>query len=211
MELLICFFSKFMDVERVALGSGQSGASALRKLIFLVFCTKAFLKGHKGTRYDKSQNEKKKLSILYVLWIFLCLLDKNKNLDKLRKAVISGKLVLVDRWIQDIDLKFADAPRLSLYKDEKGILGLVARFEESIFRKSALMQPSQIVVLDISARNSVLRKPEDLTLEQAERSAKDMLNFKWSEIAPTTVVDGNLNQEEVLKSLTSIIFSSFRV
>lgn len=211
MDLLNAFFSKFMDVEKVTLGSGQSGASWIRRIIFFIFGTKAFLKGHKGTRNFENKNKNKKISFLYSIWVLLCLFDKYKNLKKLHLSLLQGKLVLVDRWIQDIDLNFADAPRLNLYIKQKGFVGFVARYEKEIFKKSSLIIPSEIIILDITAENSLIRKPDDLTLEQAKNNSKNMINFNWSEIANTSVINANLSKDKVLKSLISIIFKSLKV
>jgi len=208
-ETLMSFFNEFMDVEKVTLGSGRSGASWIRRIIFFFFGSKAFLKGHKGTRNFENE-ARKEISMIYAFWVWLCLLDKSKNLKKLNLALLKGKLVLVDRWIQSIDLNFADAPRFNLYTSSKGFLGFVARYEEEIFKRAADIIPSEVILLNISPENSLLRKPHDLTMNQAKRNADNMMNFKWTKISKLTVVDANSSHENVVKSITTIIFNNLK-
>lgn len=205
-DLLHDYFKKFMEVEKISLGSGKSGASLIRKIIFSIFGTKAFLKGHKGTRNFENNNEKKKISLIYAIWILLCLFDKHKNLKKLKRSLLKGKLVLVDRWIQDIDMNFADAPRLNLYLQEKGFVGFVSRYEKALFKKSSFIIPDEIIILNVTAENSLLRKPHDLTYDQASNNSKAMLSFNWDKISNKTIINANLSREEVLNDLIGEIF-----
>ena len=144
------YFEKILTVRDITLGSGQSGASIIRRIIFSIFGTKAFLKGHKKTR----NNRKSKKSILYVLWILLCLRDKVKNLNKLHKSLLRGELILVDRWPQSLDLGFADAPRLVAHTKESGFVGWVARYEELVFKKISCFYPDKLIILNVSPENS---------------------------------------------------------
>ena len=208
MNHLVNIFSKIVDVEKITLGSGQSGASLIRRIIFYIFGTNAFLNGHKGTRNSENRKDnKKRISFVYALWIYLCTRDKRSNISKMHKAFLKGKLIFVDRWIQEIDLNFADAPRLNRYREEKGFVGYVARFEQFYFDQIKLFKPDQIILLNITPETSVIRKPKDLTLEQAKRSALNMINFPWINIGKVKIIDANVSHEKVLKEISKSVWN----
>lgn len=201
-------FNKIVDIQKITLGSGKSGAAFYRRLIFFVFGNRAFSKNHISIRGKKS-NEPKKIKLLYSLWIFLCLLDKWTNLKKLKKSVLEGKICLVDRWPQDLDKDFSDAPRMQNIINKNFVNTQIAKFEKYIYKDIKSLYPDKIIILNIKPEVSLIRKPNELTLVQASEALKKFTSFNWGSIGPFEFVDANKEQTYVLSCINKIIWKNF--
>lgn len=206
------FFARQMDVQTNFLGSGKSGASFLRKLIMSVLGFKASFKGHKEARRQNSNETKKikKPPFYYSLWIWLVTLDREKQVKRIRRGLANGKLVLVDRWLQDQVLNGVDGPRFHNYRDMKGFAGKVARREEKLYKSIKNTPLHQIVKLNISPETSVNRKPEELTLEKAASAIEKLNSIKWPEQTIVSNINADLSEFEVRKAIIENIWKTIQ-
>jgi thymidylate kinase len=169
-----------IGVEIVTFGSGQSGAGFLRRCIFALVGSKASLTGHKKVRSKVLTKESKVIFPLYYkLWIFLCLMEKKKALKKYFSAKMKGKIVLVDRWLQSNRPDALDYPRLGNMKIRTSFDKFLFEFEAEIYSIFDYLSPDLRIVLDVSPDVSVVRKPHDLTLEQAIFARDELLSIAW--------------------------------
>mgnify|MGYP003318349925 CR=1 FL=1 len=95
---------------------------------------------------------------------------------------------------------------MSAHTNECGFTGWVARYEERVFKKITYFSPDKLIILNISPENSVLRKPKDLTLEQAKTHSKMMIDFNWRAFGDTVIIDANKPQDRVLLSLVEEVW-----
>lgn len=210
-ERITKFFAQQMNVQTNFLGSGKSGAGFVRKMIMNVMGFKASSKEHKEAR-KAGQTKREDVTSLkvppiqYVLWIWLCTLDREKQLKKIQYGLGNGNLVFVDRWLQDNRLDSVDSPRLSNFIGFKGLVGLVARREAKIYKKIKLIPLHQVVKLNITPENSVERKPGELTLEQAKNAIEKLNVLQWPENTKIVDVDGTDNLQNVTINLKKAVF-----
>ncbi len=205
------FFAKQVNVQTNFLGSGKSGAGFIRKTIMNVIGFKAKSDSHKEARATgKVENTDgktlRKPPLHYVLWIWLCTLDREKQLKKIQYGLGRGNLVFVDRWLQNNRLDSVDAPRLSNFVEFKGIVGRIARREDNLYRKIKLIPLHQVIKLNITPQISVERKPGELTLEQAEIAIEKLNILQWSENTKVVDVDGTDNLQNVTINLKNAVF-----
>ncbi|MCF2870942.1 hypothetical protein L0664_07685 [Octadecabacter sp. G9-8] len=184
-------FSKRVGIETISMGSGQSGASFVRRIMFSVFGTKAKLKGHTAARESGDRAGKpKKFPWYYQLWLIICLWEKRSQLRRGLNAQRLGKIVLVDRWLQTQLLIAIDAPRTTNLATTGRLSDYLAALEADIFRLSDSLSPDLMFVMDVSPENSVKRKPEDLTLERAKVVRENLLSIVWP-AKRVVIIDAN--------------------
>lgn len=176
----------------ISMGSGVSGASWYRKLVFKLFGTKAKFKGHIQAREDRLNKLKSNLPWYYALWMMICLYDKRRELHKGITKKSRGAVILSDRWLQEEIQGFVDSPRVAFDKNGNWINKKLYKLEREVYRMSKYNKPDYIVRFDVNAENSVLRKPNDLSFQQAEEAAKKIKNIIW---IGSTVKEINANNE----------------
>jgi thymidylate kinase len=198
--------TKHISVLTVSMGSGVSGASWYRRIIFKIFGTKAKFKGHVSARSERTTRLKSNLPWYYVFWLIICLWDKKKELHRALTCKARGGLVLSDRWLQDETQSFIDSPRVASNGKKNVINKYLYRLEAEVFRLVKQSGPDYIIRLDVSAENSVFRKPNDLNLQQAHNAAQKIRELTWNNI-PLAAIDANKKIEDVDRDLNVIIQS----
>jgi len=211
-EKITRFFARQVNVQCNFLGSGKSGASLPRKLIMNLFGFKAKFKGHKeARRANRPENiteikKIKKPPFYYLLWILMCTIDREKQLKKIQYGLANGKLVFVDRWLQDDIGNGIDGPRFSNYCSFKGLVGKVARREQKLYHKIKLIPLHQIVKLNIDPETSLKRKPGELTYEGAEKTIDKLNTICWPESTEIINIDATEEQNEVIRNMIRSIW-----
>ncbi|EOX4846104.1 TPA: hypothetical protein L3N28_003282 [Vibrio parahaemolyticus] len=181
-------FSKQMNVTSVFLGTGESGAGFARRLILKIFKRKL-----SSNKLKKTGGEKN-ISLPKLLWIYLCIRDREREVFKLTRAMANGSLVLVDRWPQ-IDVKgFADYPKLSDVSSSSFLVDYLRRREGNLFNKIKKLDVDKCLYFNISPETSLIRKPHDLTLDLAT-SYVNALDTITSNNFPSTVVRMDADRE----------------
>jgi thymidylate kinase len=194
--------SEHFDVQTISLGSGVSGASWYRKLAFKVFGTKAKFKSHVKNR--SSKNAVKKYPWYYTLWLMICLYDKKNAVLKGVQAARSGSIVLCDRWLQTEIENFTDSPRINKKSAITYLTKKLYNLEQEVFSLTKVHKPDLIFRFDVSPENSVLRKPNDLTLEQAIHASQKIKDIVWGGVKVISI-DANDSIENVDGSLSEAI------
>lgn len=204
-ERLEKVLGKQLNTSSISLGSGVSGASWYRKLAFNIFGNKAKFKGHIDLRNnDRNTIKKKNYPWYYKLWLIICLIDKKNSLRNGTTQKARGSVVLSDRWLQNQLAGKLDGRRTTNMKRAGVFFKSLVGLEESIFAAANRNKPDLIVRFDVSPENSVLRKPNDLNLEQANSAIKLLDSIKWAGV-PLAKVDANKTMEEVDKQLVNAI------
>lgn len=200
LENIAAFFGKQINVQKNFLGSGKSGAGIIRKIIMNMFGFKATFKGHKEVR-NSDLKEKKIPPFYYIIWILLCLKDREKHVEKIKHGLANGNLILVDRWPQNSVSGGVDSPRLSNYIDNKGFVGRIAKREAKLYEEIEQIPLHLVIKLNIEAEKSVERKPKELTLEMASKAIKKLNDISWPNDAVIAEIDANKEQADVLSQI----------
>lgn len=214
------FFAFHSNVQRNFLGSGKSGASLPRKLIMNVFGFKAKFKGHKELKKQavqepsktskKASKSLKKPPIYYLIWNWMCTVDRARQINRIRRGLANGKLVFVDRWLQDNLEKGVDGPRLSAYLNYGGLTEKIARKEHQVYQEIKTIPLHKIIKLNITPDKSVERKPGELTYEMAEEAIENLNKIQWPEQTQIANIDATQNIEKVTAEISKAIWSSMQ-
>lgn len=203
------FFAQQMNVTRVFLGSGQSGASWYRKLAFAIFGTRAKWKGHQAVRQNTEEHNKNKIPWYYALWVLLAVRDKKKNLRRAIAARANASLVVSDRWPQRQIHATFDGPRLSGREGLSGLAQYVADQEEEVIELSRIARPDLLLRLRVSGSEAYSRKPGEFDLTEAEKNARLLDDIQW-EAKHVVDIDADLPIDEVDKQIRSAIWKVLR-
>jgi thymidylate kinase len=80
--------------------------------------------------------------------------------------------------------------------------------EEDIYNAFQVMKPQLVILLDVSAKNSTLRKPDDLDFETAEKARRKLLEVSWCADKVVTINANNsisdVDQSIILAINTSL-------
>lgn len=198
-------FAIQMNVCKVFLGNGKSGASWYRKIIFSIYGTKAKTNSSQGSS-GSNPLKKQKVTWYYALWILVCLFDKEKNLKLAISAKSNGSLVISDRWPQQEVVGTFDGARINVDNPKNWIVKYVKKREQKFLLLASLIKPDLIIRLRVSPETSLIRKPDDLTLDQAIRNSQLLNDIEWGN---TKLVDIDADQsiEEVNKAVRNKMWS----
>jgi thymidylate kinase len=198
-------FAIQMNVRKVFLGNGKSGASWYRKIIFSFYGTKAKFKDSvSSSDSDKSKSPRAKW--YYALWILISLFDKEKNLKSAISAKANGSLVVSDRWPQrEVEGTF-DGSRINVVNPTNWIVKYVKKREQKFLLLASLVKPDLIIRLRISPEVSLIRKPGELTLDEAKQNCQLLNNIKWNN-AKLVDVDADKSVEHVNMAVRNEIWS----
>lgn len=198
-------FAIQMNVRKVFLGNGRSGASWYRRIIFSFYRTKTKSKEN-DVSYNNYSQKNVKVSWYYAVWILICLFDKEKNLKKAIAAKANGSLVISDRWPQrDVHGTF-DGSRINIENPTNWIVKYVKNREQKFLLLASLIKPDLVIRLRISPETSLERKPDELTLIEAKRNVQLLDNIKWNN-STMVDIDANNSVEYVNKAVRSEIWS----
>ncbi|CAH6999311.1 hypothetical protein [Vibrio chagasii] len=164
LDLSATQFSKQINVAKVFLGTGRSGSHPLRRLIFKLA---DFLPVRKKNKIGKVKDTVTKPSLAKLIWIYLCLRDRKAELNKMKRGVANGSLVLVDRWPQSIIENVADYPKLSNFSRSSGLTGYLSRLEFTFYEDLKAYEPDLLLWFDIDPKTSLVRKPGELDIDEA--------------------------------------------
>lgn len=203
-------FSKQINVQKVFLGTGRSGAGFLRRIIFKL-SDSAIKKKKKdeGSNLIQKAKVKKKPKLLRMFWIYLCLRDRKKELKKLNRAAANGSLVIVDRWPQDQMLNLADAPRLTYFLNKNGLLGRLAKYEYSFYQEIKKAPIDKHIWFDISPEVSLERKPDELSLSQAKEYRSVLKTLVDKEFVNCVVINADEAYEAVRAKACNSVWECF--
>jgi len=194
------FFAKQMDVKSVFLGSGQSGAPWYRKIIFKLLGTKA--KFNKKSDNTKSDDKLiKKYPWYYIFWHLLVVRTKIKRLNQVFEYNSSCGLVFVDRWPQDTIKGTFDGIRFQNIQIDNFLEKWLQKLEQVMIKKADIYSPDIVLRFNVSPENSLKRKPEDLTLEQAKEAELNIKKIVWNSSTKVIDINSNLSIEEVDKEV----------
>lgn len=197
LRILEDFFRIQFNITKVFMGYGKSGASLFRRIIFKFY----------GTKRKSSSKTKNKISLLYSLWIFLCVVEKRYNLKKAIKARANGKIVLSDRWPQDSLNNVLDGSRLGNYNGQSSIINWIKRYEKEMIQIAQFVSPDIVIKIIIDEQTSMDRKPDELDFVTAQKLCNYLKNINWV-CKEQLEIDGTQPQETVVKNLKKIIWSN---
>lgn len=196
------FFAQQMNVVNVFLGSGKSGASWYRKLAFKFYGTK---------QKNKTASTSKKYSFLYLIWIILITQEKIFRLNRVFKHRSSGRLVFVDRWPQMTIKKMFDGSRFPKDYELTNWLEMFAvTSENKLFELANQFAPDVIIKFVVQPETSLQRKPEDLTLEQAQKAKIDLQTIHWPLVSKIVTINADQTIAQVDKELRSVIWQQIK-
>lgn len=187
-------FSQQMNVTRVFLGNGRSGASWYRRIAFGLFGARARTKGHKGLR--EGDRSSKPVPWYYSLWIRLCVHDKLKNLRAAAAAKANGSLVLADRWPQTRQPDVFDGSRLHGKDGLDGLARYAARAEQIFHAMASQYQADLLIRLVVSPDIALERKPGELSEGEMAGLTGHFVEIVW-DARREVVVDADASMEFV--------------
>jgi len=200
--------SAHLKVCTISVGSGVSGASWYRSLAFKVFGNKAKFKSHVKIR--AASETIKKYPWYYSLWLIICYYDKNNEIRKGFQAARNGSVVLCDRWLQTQVHNFIDSPRINKASATNFLTKIVYNLEKKVFLLTKVNKPDLIIHFDVSPENSLIRKPDDLTLELATFASEKIKEIEWDGVdvirinADECIVDVDKALNEIINKYLSI-------
>lgn len=198
-------FSNRIGIVTITMGSGQSGAGVIRQILFYLVGSKAKFNGHVSLRREsRNGNKPKRFPWYYQLWLIICLWEKRTELRRGLNGVRRGKIVLVDRWLQTQCKDGIDAPRTLNMIVDTWLSKYLLNLEADIFRVSNALRPDLLFILDVSAKNSTIRKPDDLSLEKAHEAREKLLSVHWNALKIISI-DANMPIEIVDMHVVSSI------
>ncbi|MBO7913690.1 hypothetical protein J5X89_18905 [Vibrio sp. G41H] len=200
------FYKKQINVTNVFLGTGRSGAGFIRRQIFKVYGSRD---KNKSSSNIADSHIIRKPNFLKLVWILLCLRDRNRELKKLFQSVANGNLVVVDRWPQSSVNGFADYPKLYDFCDESGLVGILARKEKKFYEKLSTVSVDKFLFFDIEPETSLDRKPNELTLSEAREYKQAMYELTSSHFSRVTPINAEQDFESVKVKSISAIWDSF--
>ncbi|MEZ8024971.1 hypothetical protein [Vibrio sp. 1F255] len=193
---------KQLSTTTISVGSGVSGASWYRRLIFNVYGNKAKSPSHIKNRKEKSKD--KKYPLLYSLWLLLCLFDKKNQLQRGISKANQGEIVIIDRWLQEEVDDFIDSPRVPKESAKTLITRFLYRKEREVYKLAKANPPEIIIIMEVNAENSTKRKPNDLTYDQAFYLGEKIKDLKWNGSTVFTI-NANNSIEEVDLEINKIL------
>lgn len=193
-------FAIQMNVTRVFLGNGRSGARWHRKMVFALFGAKARFRGHKVYREDKSSATP---PWYYKWWIALCVRDKLKDLGVARSARANGGLVLSDRWPQPHLQNIFDGPRL------EGNLHWAASYEHKFHAQASDVRPDLLFRFNVTPEVAAMRKPGEMEIGKLAELAGALSKIDW--LADEIVdIDADMEMEQIDSVLRDAIWRKIR-
>lgn len=202
-------FAKQLNVERVFLGNGQSGASWYRKIVFAILGSRARFQGHKSLRESRKGKKQAKVPWYYGAWMLVVTADKRKDLRRAIAAKANGSLVLSDRWPQRQIPAVCDGPRMGGLMGLSGLTRLAALREERLFDQSAAVKPDLVVRLTVTPDVAVARKPGEFTTAESEEGSRLLASIDWQ---GTRLVDVDADQpmDQVDVAIRSAIWDTIQ-
>jgi len=183
------FLAKQVDVSTVFVGSGKSGAPWYRRVAFALFGSKATFKAKAGTVGVAAAS--KRYPFYYLLWQWICARERCARIQEAYRSRSSGRLVLVDRWPQDTVLGSFDGPKLA-HTADTFFAARARAAERETCNRAKEVAPDLVLRFVVSPAVARMRKPGELSEEQAEAARDDLLKIEWP--AATTVVDINADE-----------------
>lgn len=196
------FLKIHLNTTRVFLGYGSSGANWIRQIVFAIYGKKR----RESVGKNAESKNKRKITFLYAIWILICLFDKKKNLKKAHRDRANGNIVLSDRWPQSKITGTFDGSRLGGYVGSNRLIKTIKYFEEKIILLSELVKPDLVIKLTISPETSAIRKPGELSLDEASRLSNIFKDLHWSCKSQKNLNAEN-SQDKVQKELKDLIWN----
>lgn len=204
-------FSKKIDVAALYFGSGDGSSSLLRRPMKAV----ARRIGGKGLGHavDKEYAAKGNISfrsrmysVAKVIWALALAKEKEAKQKQMKYARNHGMLVLTDRYPQSIVPGICDGPLLHRYKNTHGLLGRLAKWEETVYQSFAENTPDLAIKLIVPTEIAIQRKPE-MTTEEIETKKKIVMDM---DIAPyMKLIDTSrpfeITRGEVMRAIWDLI------
>jgi thymidylate kinase len=191
-------FSKQINTTEVFLGSGESGANILRKIIFKIYGKRRYTSNlHKTEAGDSKGN-------LFYFWHYLTLVNKFSELKKMIVAKGNSNLILVDRWPTGTQ-GLTDGLRLDNLKPKNKFQKYIINSEKKFSREVKSITPDLVLKLDVSPDTALSRKPGEFTKEYSMRTNNEILARK-TEAIKEVVIDANQDLHQVSKEVNRVIW-----
>lgn len=174
------FFAQQLNVTSVFLGSGRSGASWYRKIVFAMFGSRAAQKRYKqGRGKGPDRDGEERLPWYYLVWQLLVNYDKRKNMRRAISARANGALVLSDRWPQSQVPGILDGSKLLGRKQMSPLARYVGKLEKELVQLAEMVQPDVLLRFRVSPEIARRRKPGELSEREAETYAQLLDEIEW--------------------------------
>jgi len=200
-----------IDVMTVYFGSGDGKSSMIRLPMKITndLLNKKRIK--KKTNRDKELHNnnsesgefiKKVKNFGKIPWSLALAREKNNKIRLVKCLVNNGITVITDRYPQVNVKGYNDGPLLSY---QSGIFSYLSKWENSIYENAVKNPPDLLIKLDVSPGVAVNRKPNDVTLIEAEKKAEAVkkINFKKSRVV---VIDADQELEKVIVQVKNEIW-----
>lgn len=203
------FFAQQLNVASVFLGSGRSGASWYRKLVFTVLGSRASFTGHKELRRNSVAHGVARIPWYYAVWTLITTYDKRQNLRRAMAARANGALVLSDRWPQGQIPGTLDGPRLIGRPSLSRLARHVAKREEELIRLAEVARPDLVIRFRVTPNVALSRKPGELTDREANRNARLLDEIQWT-ARQVVDIDADAPVEHVDRQIRNAIWETLR-
>ena len=142
----------------------------------------------------------------YIVWYVLTARDRNRLYARTRRSVLSGRIVLSDRFPLE-KIRTMDGEKTT-WLAERHDLGSVARWLVSLERRyyANFIWPDQLIVLRVDPAIAVERKQREEEAGFVRPRSSEVWQADWSD-TPAVVVDAGRPREEVQATMRSIVWS----
>ena len=202
------FFKLQVNVQNAFLGNGLSGASFFRRMIFNTLGRIRVWTKHRKYRSQRD-SERSKPPFYYLLWLFITLTEKKRELKKAFKSAANGNLVLVDRWPQNEIENTLDGRRIR----KRARMTMLERYlydlESEIILIAERYRPDLLIKMLVTPSVAMARKPDEFS----EQTASDNLNLLKEleyKACKIVTVNADLPTEEVDGQCKNFIWDVIR-
>ena len=142
----------------------------------------------------------------WVVWHVLTARDRYRLYAKMQRSVLSGRIVLSDRFPLE-KIRTMDGEKTT-WLAESDDLGRVARWLVSSEHRyyANFLWPDQLVVLKVDPAIAVERKRSEEEAEFVRPRSREVWQADWTD-TPAVVVDAGRPREEVRATVRSIVWS----
>lgn len=198
------FFSEQMDIKKVFLGSGRSGAPWYRGIVFSIIGTSAKFKGHKQVNLRGRKN--KHYPLYYLLWHRLVIHEKIIGIRKIFRFKSNCGLVFVDRWPQDSVLEYFDGPKFKNIDEKTPLCSMFKKAESNCIGLAKSFPPDLVLRFRVSPVNALSRKPGELSLQMAVKAETDLMLIKWPHHCAVIDINADATIDEVDRQIRKAVW-----
>jgi thymidylate kinase len=197
------FFARQMNVAKISLGGGKSGASTIRMIFFLMHEMKLYFR-RRTMKPNQESIKKPHMSTVQTIYHVILAWDRLYRLRQIHKMKSNGCIVFVDRWPQSGIPRMFDGPRCS--DSPNSLLSkLLSQLEKRVLKYTKINPPDIVIKLAVSPDIAQKRKPGEISINDSLGMSQQFKNLEYQG-SKIIVIDADQNTKNVDKQIRSHVF-----